>query len=60
MGFWDVRKYVLSRDGHRCCRCEKTDVPLNKDHLESRETGGGSPSNLIILRRMLQEIPLFE
>ena len=28
---------------------EKTDVPLNVHHLESRNTGGGSPANLITL-----------
>ena len=49
MGFWNVREYVLFRDGHRCFHCGKTDVPLNVHHLESRKTGGNSPSNLITL-----------
>lgn len=49
MGFWNVREYVLFRDGHKCFRCGKTDVPLNVHHLESRKTGGDSPSNLITL-----------
>lgn len=49
MGFWNVREYVLFRDGHKCFHCHKSDVPLNVHHLESRKTGGDSPSNLIAL-----------
>ena len=49
MGFWNVREYVLFRDGHKCFHCGKTDVPLNVHHLESRKTGGNSPANLITL-----------
>ena len=49
MGFWNVREYVLFRDGHKCFHCGKADVPLNVHHLESRKTGGNSPANLITL-----------
>ena len=49
MGFWNVREYVLFRDGHKCFHCGKIEVPLNVHHLESRKTGGDSPSNLITL-----------
>ena len=49
MDFWNVREYVLFRDGHKCFHCRKEDVPLNVHHLESRKTGGDSPSNLITL-----------
>ena len=49
MDFWNVREYVLFRDGHKCFHCGKEDVPLNVHHLESRKTGGNSPSNLITL-----------
>lgn len=49
MGFWNVREYVLFRDGHKCFHCGKTDVPLNVHHLESRKTGGDSPTNLVTL-----------
>lgn len=51
MGFWNVREYVLVRDGHKCVhRKGKSKVPiLNVHHLESRKTGGNSPSNLVTL-----------
>lgn len=50
LGFWNVREYVLFRDGHQCqgkkgC-CNKI---LNVHHIESRMTGGDSPDNLITL-----------
>ena len=51
MGFWNVREYVLARDGHRCVHCngKRKDQILNVHHLESRKTGGNSPSNLVTL-----------
>lgn len=51
MGFWNVREYVLYRDNHTCQRCKgkKKDPILNVHHIESRKTGGDSPSNLITL-----------
>ena len=51
MGFWNVREYVLARDGHRCVHCKgkSKDQILNVHHLESRKTGGNSPSNLVTL-----------
>ena len=51
MGFWNVREYVLARDGHKCVHCKgkSKDPILNVHHLESRKTGGNSPSNLITL-----------
>ena len=47
MDFWNVREYVLFRDGHRChgkkgCK----NKILNVHHITSRKTGGDSPSNL--------------
>lgn len=50
-GFWNVREYVLWRDGHTCQHChgKSKDPVLNVHHLESRKTGGNSPSNLITL-----------
>lgn len=50
LGFWNVREYVLFRDGHKChgkksCKGQI----LNVHHIESRKTGGDSPSNLITL-----------
>lgn len=51
LGFWNVREYVLARDGHKCqyCKGKSKDKILNVHHLESRKTGGDSPSNLITL-----------
>lgn len=50
-GFWNVREYVLARDGHLCQWCKGTskDRILNVHHIESRKTGGDSPDNLITL-----------
>jgi hypothetical protein len=52
LGFWNVREYVLFRDGHKCsyCKGKSKDPILNIHHIESRKTGGDSPSNLITLR----------
>lgn len=51
MGFWNVREYVLARDGHKCVHCKgkSKDPILNVHHLESRKVGGNSPSNLVTL-----------
>ena len=48
LGFWNVREYVLFRDGHVCwhCRGRSKDLILNVHHLESRKTGGDAPNNL--------------
>ncbi len=50
-GFWNVREYVLYRDGHRCrcCHGKSKDNILNVHHIESRKTGGDSPDNLVTL-----------
>ena len=50
LGFWNVREYVFWRDGYKCqgkkgCK----NKILNVHHIESRKTGGNSPSNLITL-----------
>ena len=51
LGFWNVREYVLFRDNHKCCHChgKSKDPILNVHHLESRQTGGDAPNNLITL-----------
>ncbi|WP_274956250.1 RNA-guided endonuclease IscB [Duodenibacillus massiliensis] len=51
LGFWNVREYVLFRDGHVCqaCKGRSKDLILNVHHIESRKTGGGAPGNLITL-----------
>jgi len=50
-GFWNVRGYVLYRDGYRCQApgCNHKDPYLNVHHIESRQTGGDRPGNLITL-----------
>ena len=49
--FWNTREYVLFRDGHtcQCCKGKSKDPVLNVHHIESRQTGGDSPDNLITL-----------
>ena len=51
MGFWNVREYVLARDSHKCQHChgKSKDPILNVHHIESRNTGGNAPNNLITL-----------
>ena len=51
LGFWNVREYVLYRDGHtcQCCMGKSKDSVLNVHHIESRRTGGNAPNNLITL-----------
>ena len=51
LGFWNVREYVLTRDGHICqnCKGKSKDPVLNVHHIESRQTGGNAPNNLITL-----------
>lgn len=50
-GYYNVREYVLARDGHLCqhCKGQSGDNILNVHHLESRKTGGNAPNNLITL-----------
>lgn len=51
LGFWNVREYILFRDGHvcQCCKGKSKDNILNVHHIESRKTGGDAPNNLITL-----------
>ena len=51
LGFWNVREYVLFRDGHtcQCCKGKSKDPVLNVHHIESRKIGGDAPNNLITL-----------
>ncbi|HZK60481.1 MAG TPA: RNA-guided endonuclease IscB [Anaerovoracaceae bacterium] len=48
---WNVREYVLFRDNHKCQHChgKSGDKVLNTHHVESRQTGGDSPGNLVTL-----------
>ena len=51
LGFFNVREYVLCRDGHKCqcCKGKSKDTKLHVHHIESRKTGGDAPNNLITL-----------
>lgn len=51
LAFWNVREYVLARDGHKCqhCKGKSKDPVLNVHHIESQKTGGDAPNNLITL-----------
>lgn len=51
LGFWNVREYVIARDGHKCqhCKGKSKDPILNVHHIESRKTGGNAPNNLVTL-----------
>lgn len=51
LGTWNVREYVLFRDGHTCrhCKGKSKDKVLCTHHIESRKTGGDAPNNLITL-----------
>ena len=53
-GHYNVRQYVLWRDGYTCQCCdahptEKKPIKLHVHHLESRKVGGDAPDNLITL-----------
>ena len=47
-GFYNVRQYVLWRDGYRCqcCGMHGKGIKLHIHHKESRKTGGDAPENL--------------
>ena len=56
-GFWNVREYVLYRDGHICqhCKGKSGDKILEVHHIDSRQTGGDRPDNLITLCGLCHE-----
>ena len=49
--FYNTRQYVLHRDGYtcQCCGVHDNNVKLHVHHIESRQTGGDAPNNLITL-----------
>lgn len=48
---YNVRQYVLKRDNYtcRCCGRHGDGIKLHVHHLETRQTGGNAPDNLITL-----------
>ena len=57
LGFYNVREFVLFRDGYKCscCKGKSHDMVLNVHHIESRTTGGNAPNNLVTLCRTCHE-----
>lgn len=51
LGFENVKAFVLYRDGYKCRKCQghSGDPVLVVHHVESRQTGGNSPGNLVTL-----------
>ena len=49
--FYNTRQNVLHRDGYtcQCCGVHDKNVKLHVHHIESRQTGGNAPNNLITL-----------
>ncbi len=54
---YNVREYVLFRDGHkcRCCKGHSKDKVLEVHHIQSRKVGGDSPNNLVTLCKTCHE-----
>lgn len=48
-GFWNVREYVMHRDDHTCqqCKGKSKDPVFTVHHIETRQTGGNRPDNLV-------------
>ena len=54
MGFWNLREYILHRDGHKCqnpnCKNKDASPILEVHHIDNRINGGAdTPTNLITL-----------
>ena len=48
--FYNVKAYVLSRDGHTCQKCKSGKGKLHVHHIVFKSNGGGnSPDNLVVL-----------
>jgi len=49
--FWNIREYILYRDGHTCqhCKGKSKDKVLEVHHIVSKQTGGDRPENLVTL-----------
>ncbi|WP_304973877.1 RNA-guided endonuclease IscB [uncultured Alistipes sp.] len=46
---YNIRQYVLHRDGYTCLYCHTSKTKFHVHHLESRKTGSDRPDNLITL-----------
>ena len=56
-GFYNVRQYVLWRDGYtcQCCGTHGKGIKLHAHHIESRKTGGDAPDNQVTLCKTCHE-----
>ena len=53
---FELREYLLNRDGRQCAYCGKTDLPLQLDHVVPKASGGSDrPSNLVLACRACNE-----
>lgn len=49
-GFYNIKSYVLDRDGYKCQKCKKKNLRLEVHHIIFRSQGGtNEPKNLITL-----------
>lgn len=57
LGIRNVRAYVLARDKYKCqcCHGKSKDKRLHVHHIESRQTGGNAPNNLVTLCKTCHE-----
>ena len=54
--FYNVKQYVLHRDGYTCQKCKKEELKLHVHHIVFRSNGGtNSPDNLITLCHLCHE-----
>ena len=44
---WQIRAYILERDGGRCAYCRRSQVRLELDHVRPRATGSDRIDNLV-------------
>lgn len=55
-GFYNVKAYVLHRDGYQCQMCKTKNGKLHVHHIVFRSKGGtNSPDNLIVLCKSCHE-----
>lgn len=49
--FQNLREFILCRDKHtcQCCKGKTKDFRLRVHHIETRQTGGNSPENLVTI-----------
>lgn len=46
---YELREYLLEKWGRRCAYCDKTDLPLQIDHIQARARGGSNRASNLTL-----------